>query len=320
MSGRKYLSGAAERKTKFERGESQKRLPKLIKYLASCPKTSSNEPLPSGSPKLKADSQVQQSTDHAKGTAEEADPPHLPCPLPVTREPLSPWTTQKPATTDTGNCLKVQEPFQQRAEQCSTGVGDCLRATVLEPVAAHGSEDVARTVASPPSDSDECVDLSPQPLEVGSISVESDPAKWPDTVPDKFRTACTERGPQYFQNRSEYYPTSERQYTNQKQYLSPQLFVRKAANGEVFERHWLLYSQSNGSMYCLMCKLFAASNSPFVTHGFCDWKMAEEKARAHEDSIDHRNAVVAWLARSTARATIYEELVQHFVTQRAYWK
>lgn len=145
MSGHKYLSAAAKRKTKFEREESQKRLPKLTKYLASCPKTSLNEPLPSGSPKLKVDSQVQQSTDHAKGTGEEAHTPPLPCPLPVTREPLPPRTTQKPATTDTGNCLKVQEPFQQRAEQCSTGVGDCLRATVLEPVAVHGSEDVART-------------------------------------------------------------------------------------------------------------------------------------------------------------------------------
>ncbi|CAN7989580.1 unnamed protein product [Ixodes pacificus] len=257
MSGRKYPSGAAKRKTKFEREESQKRLPKLTKYLASCPKTSSNEPLPSGSPKLKEPPRWlrgenaglriprwRQSTHHAKGTGEEADPPPLHCPLPVTREPLPPRTTQKPATTETGNCLKVQEPFQQRAEQCSTGVGDCPRATVLEPVAVHGSEDVARTVASLPSDSDECMDLSPQPLEVGSISVESDPAKGPDTVPDKFRTTCIERGLQYFQNRSEYHPTSERQYTSQKRYLSPQLFVRKAANGEVFERHCLLYACS----------------------------------------------------------------------------
>ncbi|CAN8008881.1 unnamed protein product, partial [Ixodes pacificus] len=70
---------------------------------------------------------------------------------------------------------------------------------------------------------------------------ESDPAKWPAAVSNKFQTQCIEKGPQYFRNRSEHFRTSKRQYTSQKRYLPPQVFVRKAANGEVFERHWLMH-------------------------------------------------------------------------------
>lgn len=83
-----------------------------------------------------------------------------------------------------------------------------------------------------------------------------------------------------------------------------------------------MYSQSKGSVFCLMCKLFEIPNgvSPFATHGFGDWKRAEEKARVHEDRVDHRNAVVAWLDRSTVCDRIDKELVCHFVTQSAYCK
>lgn len=103
--------------------------------------------------------------------------------------------------------------------------------------------------------------------------------------------------------------------------MSPHLFVRKAVNGEAYERHWLMYSESKGSVYCFMCKLFSISSNPsaFTTHGFSDWKRAEEKVCAHENSVEHRNYVAAWLARSNSSSTIDKELVKHLVTETAYW-
>lgn len=45
-----------------------------------------------------------------------------------------------------------------------------------------------------------------------------------------------------------------------------------------------------------------------------------KKERAHEDSLEHRNSVVAWLARSAAAETIDKGLAEQFVTQKAYWR
>lgn len=135
-----------------------------------------------------------------------------------------PLSTQQSAIPTENN---LKEPLQLSAQQCSPG----LHATVPEPVADHGSGRVSGTLASPLTESDERLGLSAQPLEIGPINVENDPAKWPVAVPDTYQTQCIEKGPQYFRNRSEPFPTSERQYTSQKRYLSSQLFVTKAANG-----------------------------------------------------------------------------------------
>lgn len=131
---------------------------------------------------------------------------------------------------------------------------------------------------------------TPQQQEVGSEILQTDPAKWPDVITDSFRGECIKRGPLYFQNRAETFPSSERQYKTRKHYMSAHLFSRKAVNGEAYERHWLMLSKSKGFVYCFMCKLFSSNPSSFATHGFSDWKRGEEKVCAHENSVEHRTA------------------------------
>jgi len=47
------------------------------------------------------------------------------------------------------------------------------------------------------------------------------------------------------------------------------MFERTLPNGQVCDRLWLLYSPSQGSVFCFMCKLFSKNReNPFVENGF----------------------------------------------------
>lgn len=74
------------------------------------------------------------------------------------------------------------------------------------------------------------------------------------------------------------------------------MFVRTLSNGEKCHRQWMLYSPSQGNIFCFMCKLFGSSRSkdnPFVCSGFDKWKKSE-RITQHENSIDHRNTTTKW--------------------------
>lgn len=353
MSTRKHQSGASKRKAKLEREEREKKLPKMTKYLFSaasvkschCSSTSSfQNPDSTGSasvedlstpprfPGEQQDSPPFGSPGSAQRTATssvstcEQPTSSKPCPVPTqaTSMPLGATPAME------FHVCVLPHPISTASDQQAPYVSnqpadDELQQTTLkEPTDFfHGSS----TADHPPTcleGTDQlasCGDKlqNPQQQEVGPEILQSDPAKWPDIITDNFRGECIERGPLYFQNRAESFPSSERQYKTQKRYMSPHLFARKAVNGEAYERHWLMYSKSKGCVYCFMCKLFSSNPSSFTTHGFSDWKRGEEKVCAHENSVEHRNCVAAWLTRSNSSSTIDKELVKHLVTQTAYW-
>lgn len=69
-------------------------------------------------------------------------------------------------------------------------------------------------------------------------------------------------------------------------YCTSSLFYSVLSNEEEVKRHFLLYSESTGKLYCVPCRLFNGVSS-FSTHGFSDWKKAGVKLSSHENSNHH---------------------------------
>src|SRR6218665_1063625 len=59
----------------------------------------------------------------------------------------------------------------------------------------------------------------------------------------------------------------------EERYLSKNLFKRELRNGECVQRIILiLYSPSQGCLYCFSCRLLSKKQSAFATSGFNYWK------------------------------------------------
>jgi hypothetical protein len=76
-----------------------------------------------------------------------------------------------------------------------------------------------------------------------------------------------------------YFIKSARVYTagdknTETRHLTRAMFKRQLSNGKVADREWLIYSPSQGKVYCFVCKLFSHIDSAFNTSGFNDWKHA----------------------------------------------
>uniref|UniRef100_H3AMG0 HAT C-terminal dimerisation domain-containing protein n=1 Tax=Latimeria chalumnae TaxID=7897 RepID=H3AMG0_LATCH len=109
-----------------------------------------------------------------------------------------------------------------------------------------------------------------------------------------------------------------REYPNRVHWFSKNLFHGTKANGEKFDRKWILYSPTAGNVYCFCCKLLSHSSSKFATDGFSDWRNTK-LIKMHESCDEHQAATFAWLKRSTAEGCIDSELQRQCETERKYW-
>ncbi|XP_025404818.1 zinc finger MYM-type protein 5-like [Sipha flava] len=103
-----------------------------------------------------------------------------------------------------------------------------------------------------------------------------DPYYWPEKISNSFREYCTQKGPEFFQNKNDDFKQSARLYDH-KRLFTASMFKRTLPNGEIGDRKWVMYSIKQGSIYCFMCKLFSSRlNSLFVSKGFDNWKKYEK--------------------------------------------
>uniref|UniRef100_A0A673NLW3 TTF-type domain-containing protein n=1 Tax=Sinocyclocheilus rhinocerous TaxID=307959 RepID=A0A673NLW3_9TELE len=135
----------------------------------------------------------------------------------------------------------------------------------------------------------------------------TDPALWKNTSSDKVKSILIRRGAAPFQNQSSKYPA----FTNS-------LLSCSLPNGQTVSRQWLLYSPSNGCIYCYSCKLFSTKYNAFVD-GFCDWKHSE-RIGEHERSAAHRACMQMLHRRSKSTETIDSDLIKQMDSKREYWK
>ena len=132
----------------------------------------------------------------------------------------------------------------------------------------------------------------------------SDAGVWNIPLPDAIRLELVLRGPNNLQNRDGPFKSMEKSAgANSKgeiRTLNKDWFYRKLENGEKVHRSWMLYSPSNGCLYCFCCRLFSGTQlanqtqSDFVIKGFKTWWKLNPKVVQHERSVEHHLAFDKW--------------------------
>lgn len=93
-------------------------------------------------------------------------------------------------------------------------------------------------------------------------------------------------------------------------------------NGECVERKWLLYSPSKKSVYCYCCRLFnnTTGNNLSSSNGYKDWKHISNLLMEHENSLQHRQSMMNYVARSKTTGRVDSGLLSQYNAQVNYWK
>ena len=126
------------------------------------------------------------------------------------------------------------------------------------------------------------------------------------------------KGPSDCQHWDSSFENSKRVYKNQARYCSKNLFQCRRVNGEIYNREWLLYSPTTGSVYCFVCKLFKPSTSPLCSEGFSDWRNLGV-IKNHENSESHREALLIYLSQKN-HSTLECKLAKNVQEQQQYWR
>lgn len=82
----------------------------------------------------------------------------------------------------------------------------------------------------------------------------------------------------------------------------------------------VVFSPSNGHIYCFVCKLFSNVRTQFTHGGFCDWKNSANRLVDHEMSKAHFNAVIDFATRSKKVGRMDEELARQAEDVAKYWR
>ena len=131
-------------------------------------------------------------------------------------------------------------------------------------------------------------------------------------------------GPSSCQNHDINLPNSHRVYKTageesmETRYLSNNGFKREMRNGECVKREWLLYSPSQGRLYCFVCRLLSKKESPFATSGFNDWKHCSNVIVEHENGEEHRKCKMANLISHKETGSVDSLLLEQHRSEQEY--
>src|SRR6218665_487749 len=105
----------------------------------------------------------------------------------------------------------------------------------------------------------------------------------------------------------------------EERYLSKNLFKRELRNGECVKRIILiLYSPSQGCLYCFPCRLLSKKQSAFATSGFNYWKYSNLTVD-HENGVEHLKCMTAYLVRQKEAACVDSLLAKNRRSEQEYW-
>lgn len=119
----------------------------------------------------------------------------------------------------------------------------------------------------------------------------TDVAKWPLLVNSSIIDEIVIRGPVNNKIQNDKYPRN-----SNGRHFSNVHFQRVMPNGEIYDRRWLVYSQSTDKVFCFCCSLFYLNHhSNLSKEGFNDWKHLSDRLKSHEISPDHLHAIEKWI-------------------------
>jgi hypothetical protein len=103
-------------------------------------------------------------------------------------------------------------------------------------------------------------------------------------------------------------------------HLTQAMFKRQLSNGEAGHREWLIYSPSQGKVYCFVRKVFSHTDSAFNTSGCNDWKHAFKAASHNENGQEHRKCMMTYYSRLKVSGRADTQLAIQFNNDLLYWK
>ena len=146
-----------------------------------------------------------------------------------------------------------------------------------------------------------------------------DPGKWKN-VSSNLRDLIVEKGPIRDIISNLGFPKDE----NSKHFFTIH-YTRILANGEKYDRRWLVYSKELNKIFCFCCKLFSKSHlsSQLVNDGCSDWKNLSAKIKAHETTNEHITNMFSWIElemRLQKNKTIDKRLQDQINKEKEHWR
>lgn len=148
------------------------------------------------------------------------------------------------------------------------------------------------------------------------FTISADPFLWEKT--DKTRDYIAMNGVK--QNKEGDFSKSKHQFTDgATRRCTSAFFQRKLANNEIINRDYLVYSESQGTLFCAPCTLFGGTSDLAGPRGFSNWKHPELIA-THENSSRHRDCVLSLKNRSSILTRIDGKLFSQLENEVQYWR
>lgn len=147
----------------------------------------------------------------------------------------------------------------------------------------------------------------------------NDPATWDISLPSTIESVVNNPPKQNFQAD---FSKSERIYNDgSKRTLTLKLFKCTLSNSESYTRDWLIYSKSSGKVFCVPCCLFQpVDKKTGFSAGFNDWKHGNVLIKQHEQSVDHRSNMLAYINRQKQKGQINTLLSTQYEQEVTYWR
>lgn len=194
--------------------------------------------------------------------------------------------------------------------------------TIDIPSISRQTKDVEVPNKSPNVDLGGADDGHPRPSDLRKSQASScseDIGLWPDVITDSIRDQFISKPPTNIGNisaLSSQHLEGDRLVTRR---LTETHFVINKTNGTREKREWLIFSETSGCVYCYVCKLFS-KNKSLMMSGCKDWKNLGHKLSTHENSYDHKNAMLTISRRMSDKGCIDSNLVTQIQTEVEYWR
>lgn len=110
---------------------------------------------------------------------------------------------------------------------------------------------------------------------------------------------------------------------NKPRFCQKSFFIYKhKLTNQTHVRDWLWYSESKGRLFCFVCKITDSdsSSSRFTKDGLDDWKNAHNLLKRHEESTQHRQAIISLLCLKSKNARVDTKIVSQIESEQMYWR
>ena len=155
-----------------------------------------------------------------------------------------------------------------------------------------------------------------------SKTYSNDIGEWPSNFD---RDYWIEKGSSELQHMNSDFLSSKKIYENENKprfcHKSCFTYKHKLTN-KTHVRDWLCYSETKGRLFCFVCKVTNSdSSSPrFTKYGLDDWKNAHNLLTRHEESTEHRKAIISLLNLKNKKTRVDSQLVSQIETEQKYWR